>query len=121
MAQYDGTYGGAWTGDIGANCGQAWYHNDDTAGYFKDTMDDYYPACTWLDADHTGTTESASMKFKIASYGEGVTDTVNNADQCDATLWGPDKGPISREFLTLSSNTTSTNIFCRSIAFPSRH
>jgi hypothetical protein len=74
------------------------------AGHFKDSDTPYVPYCTWLDADHTGSTQSASMKFKVDSYGQGITDTIGNNDQCDATLWGPDKGPINGNLVCLKQS-----------------
>jgi hypothetical protein len=96
VSQYDNTPGGAWTGDIGYECGQAWYANKEKAGYLdEDQKEDYIPRCTWLDASLKEGTKSASMKFDTSAYGEKVKDTVENKDACDYTLWGEDDAPIS--------------------------
>ncbi|PKK52751.1 hypothetical protein CI102_2487 [Trichoderma harzianum] len=92
----DGTPNGAWTGDIGSECGQAWYHSNEVGGYFKDTQKRYIPRCTWLDADRSGDSVVAAMKFSVLAYGTDVAETVENKKQCDFTLWGSDAGPIAK-------------------------
>lgn len=96
VANHDGSLkGGAWTGDIGYKCDQHWYQQDEAAGKVPDSNDDYIPHCTWLDADHTGDTPSAAVKFKTRAYGEAVKDTVDSGDPCKFTKFGPDDGPIA--------------------------
>lgn len=101
VTMHDGTNGGAWTGDIGSECDQVWYHSAEKAGKFKDSNEDYIPRCTWLDEDHSGDTKVAAMKFATGAYGEKVEDTVKNKKQCDSTKWGPDNGPISGKNLSI--------------------
>ncbi|KAF5228856.1 hypothetical protein FAUST_10830 [Fusarium austroamericanum] len=96
VKQFDQTTGGAWTGDIGYECGQAWYANKEMAGYIDDDeTEEYIPRCTWLDAALKEDTESASLKFDTTAYGKKVKDTVDNKDACKYTLWGEDDAPIS--------------------------
>lgn len=49
VAQHDGSdSNGAWTGDIGKECGQRWYPSDQKAGKITDengAVVDYMPAC----------------------------------------------------------------------------
>jgi hypothetical protein len=98
VTQFDNSEGGVWTGDIGYECGQAWYANKESAGYLdSDEKEQYFPKCTWLDADHSGDTKSASMKFNTRAYGEKTKETVKNKDACKYTLWGEDDAPISGE------------------------
>lgn len=102
VKQFDNSFGGAWTGDIGRACGQDWYPSVEPAGRYKKdgdgdkeyTGDEYVPACTWLDGDHTNDILSAALKFDTAAYGENVEDTIGN-DACAFTLWGNDNGPIA--------------------------
>jgi hypothetical protein len=96
VQQFDGTTGGAWTGDIGYSCGQDWYNSVEPAGTLPDGSE-YIPKCTWIDADHTNDIAIASLKFDVSAYGENVQDTVGN-DACAATLYGPDSGPIAGKF-----------------------
>ena len=111
VKQYDDTFGGAWTGDIGKACGQSWYASVEPAGRQKAegdgddefTGDEYVPACTWLDGDHTNDIESAALKFDTAAYGDNVQDTIGN-DACAFTLWGNDNGPIAGTFATTSTS-----------------
>lgn len=99
VKQFDQTTGGAWTGDIGYECGQAWYANKEMAGYVDDDeTEEYIPRCTWLDAALKEDTESASLKFDTTAYGKKVKDTVDNKDACKYTLWGEDDAPISGTF-----------------------
>lgn len=35
------------------------------------------------------------MKFRVRAYGQEASDTVNNNQQCSATLFGGDSGPIN--------------------------
>ncbi|KAF2999896.1 hypothetical protein E8E13_008461 [Curvularia kusanoi] len=101
--QFDESFGGAWTGDIGKSCGQSWYASVEPAGRYKadgdgpdeSTGDEYVPACTWLDADHTNEIESAALKFDTGAYGESVQDAIDNGEGCTFTLWGSDNGPIA--------------------------
>ncbi|KFZ03596.1 hypothetical protein V502_10809 [Pseudogymnoascus sp. VKM F-4520 (FW-2644)] len=98
VAQYDGTTGGAWTGDIGYNCGQNWFMQTESAGYIDADANpkvDYIPRCTWLDADHTGDVPSAALKFRTVAYGKDVQGTIDNNKGCDATLWGSSNAPIN--------------------------
>ncbi|KAB5576372.1 hypothetical protein GE09DRAFT_1266116 [Coniochaeta sp. 2T2.1] len=95
VAEYDGTTGGAWTGDVGYNCGHHWYHQTESAGTLKDSMDPYIPMCSWLDGDHTGNLTDAALKFRVLAYGSGIQETLDNNKVCDATIWGPDNGPIN--------------------------
>ncbi|KAK7425868.1 hypothetical protein QQZ08_007582 [Neonectria magnoliae] len=96
VSMYDGTDGGSWTGDIGYQCGQNWYEQDEMAGYLdEEQKQEYIPRCTWLDADHTFDVPSAAMKFSSTAYGKEVKDTADNSKGCDFTLWGADDGPIN--------------------------
>lgn len=96
VKQFDQIAGGVWTGDIGYECGQAWYANKERAGYLdEDNEQDYLPRCTWLDASLKEGTKSASMKFDVSSYGEKVKDTMGSKAACNYTLWGEDDAPIS--------------------------
>lgn len=45
VGQRDDTPGGAWTGDIGAECLQRWHVGNQKAGKFKDSNVDYIPRC----------------------------------------------------------------------------
>jgi hypothetical protein len=96
VQQFDGTRGGAWTGDIGYSCGQAWYNSVEPAGQLKEEQGggEYIPKCTWLDGDHSNDIASAALKFDVAAYGENVVDTANN-DACAPTIYGTDNGPIA--------------------------
>ncbi|KAF1834274.1 hypothetical protein BDW02DRAFT_621876 [Decorospora gaudefroyi] len=98
VTQYDGTFGGAWTGDIGRACGQRWYKSVEPAGRYKeqDGGGEYVPACTWLDADHTNDIAAAALKFDTGAYGENVQDTIGN-DACRPTIFGSDNGPIAAQ------------------------
>ncbi|KAL7942577.1 hypothetical protein V8C42DRAFT_360011 [Trichoderma barbatum] len=95
VQMHDGTTGGAWTGDIGSECGQAWYPSAERAGKLKDGKQDYIPRCTWLDGDRSGDATVAAMKFATGAYGVDVAETIENKKQCDFTKWGPDIGPIA--------------------------
>ncbi|XWX02407.1 hypothetical protein V2A60_010444 [Cordyceps javanica] len=95
VKMHDETEGGSWTGDVGYQCGQHWYHQSESAGSIKEGGEDYIPRCTWLDEDHTNDKPSAAMKFKTTAYGKEVKDTVKNSKGCDFTKWGPDNGPIT--------------------------
>lgn len=96
ISQSDNTRGAVLTGDVGAACGQYWYANVETAGYFdNDTTRPYKPNCFWLDSDHTNDIPSAAVKFGVAAFGAEVADTIANSDVCNAVLWGPDSGPIN--------------------------
>ncbi|OAR01230.1 hypothetical protein LLEC1_00186 [Akanthomyces lecanii] len=74
---HDETEGGAWTGDIGYQCGKHWYHYSESAGSIKEGGEDFIPRCTWLDEDHTNGKPSAAMKFKTTAYGKEVKDTLD--------------------------------------------
>nr|POE72335.1 hypothetical protein CFP56_12210 [Quercus suber] len=87
----DGSPGGAWTGDIGANCGEVWAYQTQTAGTAENQA--YIPRCTWFDGDHT-TGAHSSMKFRTRAYGEACADTIANSHQCDSTIYGVDNTPI---------------------------
>ncbi|THW90562.1 hypothetical protein D6D15_04485 [Aureobasidium pullulans] len=95
VGQRDNTPGGAWTGDIGAECLQRWHVGNQKAGKFKDSNVDYIPRCTWVDSDYTDGTVSAALKFRTSAYGENVQDTVGNNDHCAFTIFGKDDGPIA--------------------------
>ena len=100
VKQDDESQGGAWTGDIGYGCGQAWYNSVEPAGRLeeKDGGGEYVPKCTWIDGDHTNTIGNAALKFDVgAYYDENVRDTLDRGAQCDATIWGRDNGPIAGE------------------------
>jgi hypothetical protein len=98
VSMKDETPGGAWTGDIGYQCGQNWYLNTEMAGYIdKEKKIEYIPRCTWLDEDHTGGVPSAAMKFKVLAYGEDVEEVYENGEACKYTIYGPDNGPIDGE------------------------
>jgi len=94
VTQFDGTFGGAWTGDIGSVCGQSWYESVEVAGRLDDGGD-YVPRCTWIDADHTNDIAAASLKFDTSAYGENVNDTASSNAGCTYTIFGPDSGPIA--------------------------
>lgn len=96
VQQFDKTSGGAWTGDIGYNCGQTWYNSVESAGKFhdEDGGGDYIPKCTWIDGDHTNSIEIAALKFDVVAYGENVADTVNS-DVCAPTIYAADSEPIA--------------------------
>lgn len=87
---------GRWTGDIGKECGHQWHYNSEIAGS-KDGKA-YRPFCNWLDADHSGMLESAALKFSVLAYGLETNITYDEDKVCDYTTWGPDNGPINREF-----------------------
>jgi hypothetical protein len=93
VTQFDGTFGGAWTGDIGYNCGQDWYESSEPAGKNPDGTS-YIPKCTWLDGDHTDDIANAALKFNTVAYGDSVNDTIGK-DVCAATIYGADNGPIA--------------------------
>jgi hypothetical protein len=93
---FDETPGGAWTGDIGYQCGQNWYEQGEMAGYLdEDQKEEYVPRCTWLDEDHSETVPSAALKFKVTAYGHDVSEVVKNGEGCKWTRYGPDNGPIN--------------------------
>lgn len=99
---HDETKGGSWTGDVGAECGQDWFHQTEMAGFLdKDAehpKERYIPKCTWLDEDHSNDIPTAALKFKTMAYGETAEDTVGQNKACDFTKWGPDNGPINGMF-----------------------
>ncbi|KAI9172760.1 Non-reducing end alpha-L-arabinofuranosidase BoGH43A [Paramyrothecium foliicola] len=95
VTQLDLTKGGAWTGDIGYNCDQHWYEQNQVAGTIEETGEEYVPKCTWIDADHTEDVPSAALKFNIKAYGQDSGETYKNNAACDMTVWGPDDGPIN--------------------------
>jgi hypothetical protein len=88
-----------WTGDVGRNCDQAWAYQNQVAGRYKDGDEEkeHKPACTWIDADHTGSTEIASIKFNVKSFGDDIKKIADESDKaiCDHTAWGADNYPIS--------------------------
>lgn len=96
VQQFDDTQGGAWTGDIGWQCGQRWYNSVESAGRLTDEQGggEYVPKCTWIDADHTNDIVNAALKFDVTAYGENVRDTADS-DACAPTIYGPDSGPIA--------------------------
>ncbi|KAK7432958.1 hypothetical protein QQZ08_000429 [Neonectria magnoliae] len=88
--------GGAWTGDIGYECGQNWYANKEPAGYLgEEEEEEYIPKCIWLDGKHGEDIENVSMKFKTVAYGHNVEDTVGKKEAGKWTKWGKDDAPIS--------------------------
>lgn len=100
IEQFDGTRGGAWTGDVGASCGQSYHYSDEAAGKLKnpdgsDSTEDYLPQCTWLDGDHTNDIEAAALKFNVDAFGEDQVDVTLSGDPCASTIYGPDNGPIN--------------------------
>lgn len=100
VLQHDGTQGGAWTGDVGAYCGQDFYPQAEFAGYFDkngplNEANRFVPYCTWLDGDHSNDIANAALKFRTLAYGQGLIDTVKQGHQCGATIYGPDKGPLN--------------------------
>jgi hypothetical protein len=103
--------GGAWTGDIGYMCGQAWYNSVEPAGKLKEgteyTGPPYVPKCTWIDGDHTNTIENAALKFDVMAYGENVPDTAN-ADACAPTIYAADSAPIAGKSFLPSFDLPST-------------
>ncbi|KAF7195304.1 hypothetical protein HII31_03510 [Pseudocercospora fuligena] len=99
----DSSKGGAWTGDIGAECGQRWHMGNQRAGDLPNNGGEYVPKCTWLDADFTDGTVSASLKFPIKAYGEKAEDTVAKSNQCGSTIFGKDNGPIAGQPATKRS------------------
>lgn len=99
VKMHDGTPGCSWTGDIGAECGQNWFHQTESAGNLDKDAEKpktpYIPKCTWVDEGHTGGKPSAALKFKTLAYGEKAEDTVGQNKACYFTKWGPDNGPIN--------------------------
>lgn len=98
VKQEDGSDGGSWTGDIGADCGQHWYENGQLAGVKEEDGEevDYYPRCTWFDGDHTNGIPSAAMKWRTRAYEEPNAEGVASAGRsCDYTRYSGDQGPIS--------------------------
>ncbi|KAK4504568.1 hypothetical protein PRZ48_005484 [Zasmidium cellare] len=102
VSQYDGSPGGAWTGDIGKACGDYWYHaGGQEAGTFADPCPQegcsWRPVCAWLDADHSADYPYGAMKFNVRAYGELSEDTVKAGEDhvCASTLWASDSGPIN--------------------------
>lgn len=93
VKQFDNTFGGVWTGDIGWKCGQNWYESREIAGK-TEAGDEYIPKCTWLDGDHTNEIKSAALKFNTRAHGDASGETVTK-DVCSFTIWGNDNGPIS--------------------------
>ncbi|UNI23727.1 hypothetical protein JDV02_009529 [Purpureocillium takamizusanense] len=97
VSQFDGTPGGAWTGDVGYYCGQPWYPSKEKAGFVdKDLSKPFIPRCTWLDKDHNNKIPRAALKFSVSGYGEDAVKTIDNSKACDRSLFGPDSGPISK-------------------------
>lgn len=96
VQQPDNTQGGAWTGDVGYQCGQRWYNSVEPAGRLKDEQGggEYVPKCTWIDANHSNDIASAALKFDVSAYGENVVDTANS-DACAPTIYGADNGPLA--------------------------
>ncbi|KAF1834209.1 hypothetical protein BDW02DRAFT_569351 [Decorospora gaudefroyi] len=94
VTMFDGTRGGAWTGDIGPFCGQAFYYSVEPAGEKKDGTGEYVPRCTWIDANKSGTITSAALKFDVGAHAEKVVDTTIRNGVCRYTIFGPDRGPI---------------------------
>lgn len=99
VQQFDNTYGGTWTSDVGYSCGQHWYESNELAGRYKDEDggSQCIPECTWLDAEHTNDIPSAALKFDVGAYGGRVEETISNV--CASTIHGPDNGPLDGRFL----------------------
>ncbi|SMR51255.1 unnamed protein product [Zymoseptoria tritici ST99CH_1E4] len=95
VGMFDDSPGGAWTGDIGFNCGQRWYEGNQVAGKDNDTGELYKPRCTWIDGDDTGDFETSALKFRTRAYGEKSEDTLDNNKECSETAFGKDPGPIN--------------------------
>ncbi|GIZ45869.1 hypothetical protein CKM354_000901700 [Cercospora kikuchii] len=93
----DDTEGGAWTGDIGKECGQRWTFGKESAGTIPNGGGEYVPHCTWLDSDFTDGTMSASMKFRTRAYGADVRATLEGGRACQSTIFGRDEGPIGAQ------------------------
>mgnify|MGYP000548320561 CR=1 FL=1 len=108
VAMFDGTTGGAWTGDVGHYCGQSWYPQHEKAGWLDDKKTKpYIPKCTWIDRDHSSKIKGAALKFSVSGYGDDVVKTVKNAKVCKLSIFGADSGPISStsNSLVFSANT----------------
>ncbi|KAF2763110.1 hypothetical protein EJ05DRAFT_506744 [Pseudovirgaria hyperparasitica] len=91
VTQKDGSDSdGAWNGDIGAACGQSWFHQYEVAGRCDDCKDGLFiPRCTWLDGDHTNDIVSKSMKFNVLAYSNSsVPKTKLDGIVCDAAIYG---------------------------------
>ncbi|KAJ6445331.1 Aspercryptin biosynthesis cluster protein B [Purpureocillium lavendulum] len=99
VKMFDGTTGGAWTGDVGHYCGPSWYPQHERAGWTDDKQTkEYVPKCTWIDKDHSNKIKSAALKFSSSGYGDKVTETLKKAKVCSLTAFGPDSGrPAKRE------------------------
>lgn len=116
VTMFDETPGGAWTGDVGYQCGQNWYEQGEMAGYMdKDQKEEYIPKCTWLDADHSDGVPSAALKFKATAYGHDVSDVTKNGEGCKWTTYGPDNGPIygKRTSFVLPQHIDRLTLSCR--------
>lgn len=100
VSQNDGSDGGAWTGDIGANCGLPWFYGNEEAGQLADKTA-YRPKCAWLDGDHTNGFKYAALKFRVRAYGGNANDTLQNAAACSSTIFGEDSAPINGKLLEL--------------------
>ena len=109
----------AWTGDIGAACGQAWEYSHASKGKRPNGLP-YHPKCTWMDTDHGRDIDVhptaitlRQMKINVEAYSK------NNAAQdldyyCGATAFAwmnddpidhaPARGPGSAR--TLPGNAT---------------
>ncbi|KAI5247358.1 hypothetical protein E4T42_06012 [Aureobasidium subglaciale] len=94
VSQFDSSPGGAWTGDIGYNCGDIWYYGNQLAGRNPDGSE-YRPYCAWFDGDHTNGFQYASLKFTVRAYGEKASDTISQNKVCSASIFGADTGPIN--------------------------
>ena len=100
VKQFDDTYGGAWTGDIGSECEQASHYSEESAGKLKnddgsDSDTDYNSRCTWLDGDHTNDIAISALKFDVGAYAADKVEATLANGACDATIYRPDNGPIS--------------------------
>ncbi|KAF1834468.1 hypothetical protein BDW02DRAFT_579541 [Decorospora gaudefroyi] len=93
VLQHDGLNNGAWSGDIGYGCGQAWYNSIERAGEKSDGSA-YIPKCTWLDADYTNGIANAALKFDVFAYSNLVGDTINSNAACASTIFDSTTGPI---------------------------
>ena len=81
VKQFDNTRGGAWTGDIGSECGIASHHSEESAGKLRnddgsDSDVEYTPRCTWLDGNHTFDVTIAALKFDVSAYTENQVEVT---------------------------------------------
>ncbi|KAF2752610.1 hypothetical protein EJ05DRAFT_525849 [Pseudovirgaria hyperparasitica] len=98
VKQSDGSdLDGSWNGDIGAACGQNWYHQQEPAGRCPDNVTStnsscvdglWVPRCTWIDGDGTNGIISKSLKFNVFSYSnKSVPSTLQQGMACSSTIF----------------------------------